>query len=96
MNEDDFIACIIGNEEICDSEDREEIVQAFEKVNEKEAFNAINALRQYFEGQFSSEDFLQNLMDMKSVIMKNFSKELEKGVNQRLFFQKYSNGTNKY
>ena len=38
LNEDDFIAT--RNEEICDSDDGEEIVQAFEKVNKKEAFNA--------------------------------------------------------
>ena len=71
LNEDDFIARITRNEEICDSNDGEEIVQAFEKVNEKEAFNTINVLHQYFEGQFNSENFLQNLTDMESVIMKN-------------------------
>ena len=43
---DDFIACITGNEEIYDSDNGEEIVQALEKVN---------ALHQYFEGQFNSE-----------------------------------------
>ena len=42
MNEEDFIARITGNEEICDSDDGEDIVQAFEKVNDREAFNAIN------------------------------------------------------
>ena len=71
-------------------DDGEEIVQAFEKVNEKEAFNAINAMRQHFDGQFNFEDFLQNLTDMESVSMKNSKTNLEQASKT------YSNGINKY
>ena len=45
LNDYDFIACVNGNEEICDSDDGEEIIQAFEKKPLMQSLPCINILK---------------------------------------------------
>lgn len=74
-NEDELIARITEKEEVgdvdSDDDESEEIVQAPERPNAKEAYNAINVLRRYFEGENNAEDFLLKITEMESVIAKN-------------------------
>lgn len=80
LNEDELIARITGREEVgnidSDDDESEEII-APERPNGKEAFNAINVLRRYFEGEKNAEDFLLNITAMESLIAKNSQTNLK-------------------